>query len=309
MKPTSDSYPRKAKITAGLAGVGLLLTAAQIFIILLWGQPACINTGCKIVEEAVSLSPLYFNLIGLIYFISLFASSILNMLSGRASSAVAMLLLSGLAVEGVLVGYQTFVLQTFCSYCLTIFGILVVINLLQGSRHAASAAGCFLGPFVLMSLLTADVSSKNVNLDMGTYAVKRCNKPEKELYLIFSKDCPHCQKVLKTLEGCTRCQFHFNPIKKIDSLILPDLEHMKNYDPRINVATLRILGINQIPVLIDKTNDGLLFIKGDRAIIEYVERSCFPSSALPEPSLEELLGGQGEEGVCSMESESPCESP
>ena len=295
---------KRWRATIVLACAGLLLTAAQAAVIWLKGEPACINTGCRIVEEAVTLSPLYFNLAGLLFFVAVLVSAV----GGPADTAkgwfLRVLLTSAFAVEGVLVGYQAFVLNTFCSYCLTVFAVIALLNVVQGARHIAASAACFAGPFLFMALLTTDVSSRNVNLDMGTYAIKRCNEPEKELYLIFSKDCPHCQKVLRALEGCTRCQFHFNPVKEIDSPVLPDLEPQKEYDPRINVATLRILGIEEIPVLIDKRAEGLLFIKGDTAIIKYIEESCF--SDAPLVPVEDLIGGGDEDGVCTIEEEASC---
>ena len=296
-----------AGLTRLLSGVGALLTVVQLGFLTLKGSPACVSNGCKVVEEAVSLGPTWFNSAGLVFFLSIMA--VTGMARERDLGRVALktLLLSAAAVEGVLVGYQSFILHTFCPYCLTIFGIMVLLNALQGWRHLVPAAACFAAPFLFMAVLTTDVSSSNVNLDMGTYATKECAAPNKELYLIFSQDCPHCQRVLKALEGCTRCQFHFNPIKRIVKPVIPGLVPRRSYDPRVNVATLRILGIDAIPVLIDKTPEGLLFIKGDRAIIKYIEESCFAEGP-PVPDLGELLGG-AEDGVCSVEAEQKCQGP
>ena len=296
----------RKKVTLALAGLGGVLTAVQMAFLALKGTPACVSNGCRIVEESVSLGPLWFNAAGLAFFLVVMAAAWAGRRRERSPLLLTTLLLAAVAVEGVLVGYQTFILHTFCPYCLTVFGILVLLNLAQGARHLFTASACFAAPFLFMAVLTTDVSSRHVNLDMGTYAVKECDHPNKELYLIFSQDCPHCRRVLKALEGCTRCQFHFNPIKRIVRPVLPHLVPRPSYDPRINVATLRILGIDSIPVLIDKSPQGLLFIKGDKAIIDYIQGSCFAQVPGPPVDLQGLMGGGSEEGVCSMEAESKC---
>ncbi len=152
----------------------------------------------------------------------------------------------------------------------------------------------------IFSMLSFD-TGKNVlaglTLDDGTFAIRSCSEPEKRLYLLFSEDCPHCKNVLRALQGCTRCEFHFNPVSRIDSLMLPDIQPNPSYKPEVNVITLKMLGINAIPVLIDKRDDGMIFVKGDKNIIEYIEKSCFPKNVLLEQ--EEFLLQPSDDGVCS----------
>ncbi len=152
--------------------------------------------------------------------------------------------------------------------------------------------------FSLLSFDTAKNPLRGLTLDDGTYAVRRCSDPVKQLYLIFSEDCHHCYKVIEALEGCTRCEFHFNPIKEISAGLLPGLSPNEKFLPEINTATLKILGIDTVPVLIAKDHDGLTFIEGERNIINYIQNTCFQEI----PSLDGNPGDlfETEDGVCSL---------
>jgi len=211
------------------------------------------------------------------------------------------LLISGLTAAGVLLGYQIFVANVFCSYCLLVFILIVSLNMLMGFRQLTLGLTIIVIQLFIFSLLRFEASKeqlRGLTLDNGTYAVKRCSNPVKQLYLIFSKDCPHCYKVIESLEGCTRCEFHFNPIKKISADILPGLRPNKQYLPQINTNALKILGIDTVPVLIARDHDGFTFIKGERNIIKYIQNICFQEMPSLDGGLENLFGIEG--GACSI---------
>ena len=292
-----------------------LIILAQIIVIFSTGEAYCLNQGCRIVESLTRVSPTMFNTLGLFYFLSLalvttakIRSSRINneLLETRLDLWLKVMLLSGLSSEAVFISYQIFVANTFCSYCMGIFSAIFISNMLVGKRQFLAGSAILIAGVAASSLLRFEpaIFVAKKDLDQGTYAIKTCTERSRDLYLIFSKNCPHCKKVLEVLKGCSQCEVHFYPINRIDGPILPSLVPEASYDPSINVMTLKILGINEIPVLIDKGERGMLFIKGDKNIIDYIEKHCFTAF----PSLEEELHEefQDENGVCTFELEKEC---
>ena len=107
-----------------------LIIIGQIVFILANGSAVCPNSGCELVEQLTALSPLYFNLLGLLFFQIVYWS--LRFSKNRPLNDFdfsGLLLLAGLAVEGVLLAYQLFVARVVCSYCLLIFLFVIILNL------------------------------------------------------------------------------------------------------------------------------------------------------------------------------------
>jgi uncharacterized membrane protein len=230
------------------------IIALQIGIILFQGEPFCLNDGCRIVEKLTVIPPLYINISGLSFFLVLFVVSRWFSKMDSLLDLPRVLLLLGLMVEGVLVSYQLFVIQTFCSYCLIIFSIIVALNILYGWRQVIIALPLFSAVVVAFTVLNfspaALLALRGETLASGTYAVKKCDTPAKQLYFFFSSDCPHCKNVLSVLENCNNCEFHFNPIDKNQVLAMPDLEYSPYYSHSLNRLVLSMLNITTIPVLL-----------------------------------------------------------
>jgi len=298
-----------------LAGVFIVL---QIAFILAQGETFCFNDGCRVVEKLTVIPPLSINIAGLLYFIVLFSAS--RWSGARAGARLdqpRLLLLLGLAVEGVLLSYQVFVIQTFCSYCLVIFAIIAGLNILCGwqqVRFAVPLFGAVLVSFAALNFSPASLLAlKGETLAAGTYAVKKCAEPVKKLYFFFSADCPHCKNVLAVLENCNSCEFHFNPIDRNQTIAIPGLDYTPSYNPSLNRVVLAMLNISTIPVLLVQNQDGLTFIKGEENITRFVSRTCFlqqeeislgpPPSAVPEG----LSIYDEQEGECAIEVECPDE--
>lgn len=258
--------------------------ALQMAIVAIKGEALCLNQGCRIIEQLTTVPSLLFNLAGLIYFFAVFFCS--RWRRGRPAPAfdpLRLLLLVGLAAEGVLVGYQVFVTQTLCSYCLGIFSVVVLLNILFGLYQLLTGGAIFLAVFASFALLNfgpALLSLQNQSLASGTFAVKRCVAPAKKLYFFFSAECPHCQGVLKSLENCNSCEFHFNPIDRIQSLAIPELEYASTYDPALNRLILALLQIDSVPVLLVQNPDGLNVIRGEQSIIHFIGQICFREESL-----------------------------
>ncbi len=291
--------PDRTTALYGIISLSLLaslIVCTQILFILAKGDIVCLNEGCRVVESQTIISPFYFNLLGLFYFQVVFWLSLINRKKPQ-KYLLPLILLAGIAVEGILIGFQTFVVHTYCSYCLLIFLFVVILNGLADLRQLGIGLAMVIvqmGAFSLLRFNAPENLLEGFTLDKGTYAIRECSDANKQhLYLLFSENCPHCHNVLKTLEQCTRCEFHFNPIEHITSEILPGIIPNKTYTPLINSMTLKIFGIDTVPVLIAMKSNGLIFIKGESSILSYIENNCFHKTILddylsdPIPSWEE----------------------
>ena len=305
------------KIIQGGALLAAFFVAAQLAAISLRGEAFCLNQGCEVVEKLTRVPPLFINLAGLLYFLGMFASS--RWLKGGPHPQLgwtSLLLLAGLGAEGVLVGFQVFVSHNLCSYCLSIFAAILVLNLVNGRRQALMGLAVFVAALIAFSALNfgkPQISLKTQTLLSGTFAKTSCVAPENQLYLFFSANCSHCQTVIKVLENCNSCEMHFNPLEPIESLEHPELEHFPDYDPSLNRLILSILGIKTIPVMIVEKANGFSVIKGEDSIISYINQVCFNYSGHgPEQDqstvAEDPYGftsAQGETGECEIEVECP----
>jgi len=300
---------------ASLLAAGFI--TLQIAFILARGESLCLNEGCRVVEKLTTIPPLYINLAGLLYFIILFWSSRWNRVrSGNSLDRPRLLLLLGLAVEGVLLSYQAFVIQSFCSYCLIIFSIIAGLNILCGwqqIRFGVAVFSAVAASFAVLNFSPASLLAlRSETLASGTYAVRKCAAPAKQLYFFFSSGCPHCKNVLSVLENCNNCEFHFNPIDGDQALAIPGLEYTPSYSPSLNRVVLSILKINTIPVLLVQNPDGLTFIKGEESIIGFISQACSQDEQAisVDPVDYDVFQGMDlieQEGECAIEVECPDE--
>lgn len=284
--------------------LGSLTVLVQTVAILISGEVLCLNGGCRITENLISLRPIYMNLAGFGYFQAVFWFGLLSRKRVWAVSFMPVLLLAGLGAEGVLIGFQTFVAHSFCSYCILIFVLIALMNACLGLRHFFAACVIFTMEFFLFSVLKFDINrfQKKVGLDSGTYAVRQCNDPKKRLYLIFSEDCPHCKAVLDVLKTCSACEVHFNPVSRPKAGTLPGVEPFPDYNPDANRSILKLLGIYTVPVLIVENRDGLNFIRGQDSIINYIKEQCVAHEGA---GIEfEPANPFSQQGVCSFDE--PC---
>ena len=96
--------------------------------------------------------------------------------------------------------------------------------------------------------------------------------------------------MLRTLESCNSCNFHFNPIDQIDGLDLPGVERSAAYDPGGNRGLLAMLGIEEVPVLLAPGPEGMSIIRGEKRILAYIRAECFHASPVLNVDPSRLLG-------------------
>ena len=291
--------------------IASFITALQAVIGLIYGSIICPNSGCRVVEGLTAISPLYLNFLGLLFFQGVFWG--LRFQKNKSTQSVDLLgifLIAGLVFDSILLAYQIFVVQTFCGYCLLIFVLVLTLNLFYGKRQMVAGIailGMTLFSFSALTFIPTGVLSQSEPLKTASYGLKSCSTPTKEIYLIFSSDCPYCENVLQTLSNCNSCDLYLNPIDNIDSLENMKLDLNPDFSPEINRLVLGVLGINSVPVLVVKSAEGYRFIKGEKKIVNYVSHACFTEADVLyyEDSIQ--AGDQGitvitdQEGECLVE--------
>ena len=191
-----------------------------------------------------------------------------------------MLLLAALAAEGVLVSFQYIVLETFCTYCLIVFSLVVLLNLLHGVHHTVTGGAVFVAVFLAFSSLqfkttTSGPVDAGINaLGRGAYAVLQGEENKPKLSLFFSSTCPHCERVIKSLQQGTACTVSFNPVSTVTKFPLTELVFNEHYDVDVNRSFMMSLDQKSIPVLLVEQQKRIQLIKGGNAVMNYLDESC-----------------------------------
>lgn len=283
------------KIPLILSLLASLLTASQTLLILLDGNGMCFNEGCRIVDNLTNVPPLVFNFMGFLFFQTVFWGLLLEKKNpGWPLSTVKLLVLAGMASEGVLIAFQFLIAEAFCSYCLVIFAFIILLNISLGLKQIASSAVVFvvvLLAFSSLQLKSAE-SAEGLSVDLGTYGLRPADRSRPQLYLFFSSTCSHCENIIETLKTRNTCTVRFQPIDEIRSLDFPGLELAPVYSTEANRGFLQSLGIEEIPVLMAKDQSGIRIFKGEQQIKGYLNLNCevgTPSSS--NASLQTSTGG------------------
>lgn len=264
-------------IRAIIAFLATVLTAVQVFSHYFGGQAICFNNGCAVVDSMTTVPPLYFNIVGFVYFLILFCC----LLWGRDDGAehwhkfARLLLLAGLASEAVLLFFQYSIATVFCSYCSIIFAIILLLNILSGPRQIFRGLVLFSAVIVVcFSLRFRVATGSGGSLDEGSMAMVRGTEGKPQLYLFFSSTCPHCEKVMEILKEENNCSVRFNPIERIDSFSFPEHQSFVDYQPEINLNFMTSLSLTEIPVLVAREQSTLLVLKGGGQISQYLAQNC-----------------------------------
>ncbi|MEE4164554.1 MAG: hypothetical protein V2I35_01045 [Desulfocapsaceae bacterium] len=261
-----------------LSLIGAALTGLQTFLIIYQGNGLCLNKGCEIVDSLTLLPPLYFNIAGLLFFLFVaFGLSQARKGSELWQRFTSLLLLAALAAEAVLVCFQYFITDIFCSYCLIIFSLIVLINLFMGLRQIFR--GLIIFSAVAMAFASLDFAvddQTTFSLEDGTLATFRMQEPEDQLYLFFSSTCPHCETVIEAMKEEIRCDVNFNPVDRVASFTFPNIEISPSFEPRVNVSYLKHLGIREVPAMASITEKRTTVLSGEKAIMDYLRQQCLP---------------------------------
>jgi hypothetical protein len=277
------------RLTLVVALGGSLLTLIQIVLLESGLDGICFSEGCEIVDSQTTIPPIFFNFFGLVFFQAVFWGVWAGRRSEELQFYVRMLMLAGLSAEGVLVSFQYVVVESFCTYCLIIFSLVALLNLLGGVHQTVTGAAIFAAVVIAFSTLqfkttTSESTATGIkDLEKGTYAVFPGEEKKPKLVLFFSSTCPHCEKVIKSMQQGTTCTVSFNPVSKVTKFPLMEVMSNENYDIGVNRAFMTSLGRTHIPVLLVDQQNRLELIGGGNAIMNYLDKSCRPPSAIPSP--------------------------
>ena len=269
-------------IRAIIALSASFLTAVQAFAIYINGKTLCFSSGCAIVDSLTTVSPLYFNLAGFLFFQVLFWC----LLWGRDGSEhwhkfARLLLLAGLCGEAVLLFFQYTIATVFCSYCLVICSFIVLLNILSGPRQIFRGIVLFSAVIIAcFSLQFREAGSSGASLDEGSMAMVAGDQQDAKLYLFFSSTCTYCEKVIETLKEENRCTLRFNPIERIETFAFPGAEYAAEYHPEININFMKSLSMQEIPVLVAVKEQQTLVLKGEQQIRGYLDENCRENKAV-----------------------------
>jgi uncharacterized membrane protein len=269
-------------IRAIIAFLASVLTVVQAFSILIQGQTICFNTSCAIVDNLTTVSPLYFNIAGFLFFQALFWC----FLWGRDGSEnwhklARLLLLAGLCAEAVLIFFQYSIATVFCSYCLVVFAFIVVLTVLSGLRQILYGVVLFSAVTIAcFGLQFREGAGSGASLDSGSIAMLTGQQKEAKIYLFFSSTCVHCENVIEALKQDNNCTIRFNPVERLEAFDFPGVEHFTEYNPAVNLNFIKSLSIKEVPVLVTSDQQKTFVLKGEQQIREYLDASCREKKAV-----------------------------
>ena len=279
-KNQREAIPPAINVLLLVALAGMALTAAQIVYSSIHGEILCLNEGCEIVERLTRVPPVLFNLAGCLYFTGIFWC----LWRGRDGqrfwlSLARLLLLVGLAAEGVLVAFQQYISEAFCSYCLVVFACIFLLNVLAGARQLLLGSTAFAAVLLAFSSLQFKAVGNGMSLAAGSMAEIGRKEASAQLYLFFSSSCPHCEEVINTLDAAMTCNIRFNPIEKVGAFALKEALPLPIYQPEVNVSFLKSLAINEIPVLLAQSEQEVTVLRGKQRILDYITANCRKAAA------------------------------
>ncbi len=283
------------RISRFIALLGSAFTIVQVFLLLIGDQGICFNDGCHIVDSMTSIPPIWFNVGGFAFFQIIYWGLKYVSKEGWYLGLLRLFLLGAVSAEGVLVSFQYFVADVFCSYCLIIFAHIVLLNLLAGTRQIFSGIAAFAAVVLAFTTLQFGVMQNNLfdSLHIGSFGATP-GRSEETRYLFFSSECRHCEELLAYLNGAGFA-VSFNPIDEIEDVPLPEVRKNVKYDYEVNRALLQTLGIKKVPVLMINSESEYKIIIGSDEIERYFQ-SCLNTSAGSKQSESSSVSSEGDTG-------------
>ncbi len=275
---------------SGLASVLIVVKALAEYIT---GSHLCESSGCAI-AQSVTRIPHAVDLLGFVFFQSVFWLSILGLKRSFARSLLYPILQYALVTEGVLVAVQVTILGQFCYYCLFIGLIVIILGFLTfDSLKILHCSILFCVPVVVLSLLSLPTS--NFGLSAGTYAVLSASHPKLRATLIYSESCLYCSGILRQIEDCSNAQIRFNPVSPVSATNLPPkANRTENYDPRATLDFMNTTGLGSVPVLVVESPEGLQIINGESNVSKYLADICESTGSI---TLQSNIDKMFKEGV------------
>lgn len=231
--------------------IGLILIATEIYLNLR-STSLCQTEGCTIVHIFDKYNTL--NYFGLAIFFYLFLVSLLDIFHFHLSFFLklrAYLLSLCIIVEGYFIGLQTWVLNTYCQYCLLVASLLFLAFFLDYFYPEKE-----ISPFLREEKKTSiyKISFLGfVSVFLATYLVNLSLKPLNfnSPIIVYKKDCIHCEEIISYAK---------------ERNIKVELYEIKDVLP-----LAKIININSVPILLGKEKDKIVVINGKDEIKKWFD--------------------------------------
>jgi hypothetical protein len=237
-------------LIVSLLGSFYLLVEAGLQI---FGRSVCVSEGCGLVGRLTRFGDLWTILIGFIAFGLLALLSGLNLRHQKniLDSAITLVLIAAMAAEGFFVGFQVFWLPEVCLFCLSVFGIILILGFLRFLSDWKAAAAGFAAFAVVLCCVGLVLPPRGTALPS-----------DKKMILFYSENCRHCTEIKKEIDK-----------SKLD--VAPVL--VKDF-----AVTLKNLGVDSVPTLYVTSRYEKLILSGKESIRRYL--AACQSSETPIPS-------------------------
>jgi len=252
----------------------------QLIHIYINGHEICLNNGCKFIEELTNVPPFLFNLIGLIYFLALLILKLFEKKHNLIPRILNLFLICGASTEAVLLAFQKFIANNYCSYCIFLSCLLFLLILIRGFDIFLLSVSVLLSGILIFSLLNfsnAIIKQVNRGLISGSFAqvITESESNNIKLFLIFSNKCPHCKKVLENIPPKLDIPLYLNPLSYISTMTYINsktkIKKFEHYKPIVNLFFIRIIRDTEVPILVIKKGNIINYIQGDKSIIKYLK--------------------------------------
>ncbi len=252
----------------------------------------CSAEGCKLAGELLKFKSIWLNYFGAAAALLMVVLGALSLKHKGAERLFFALLYGAVAFEGVLFLYQLYTNPEPCIFCMGIFGGLILIAIANRLGDALSTLA-IVGAIASALWTLAIPANESVMQTPGHY-------------LLYSPTCPHCKKVKVFLK---KEHIDYTPIS------------VENASARF---ALKFMGVEHIPVWVEKEARELRYFVGDKRIIAHLstpepavmEESPTPAAQAPAvssntiPAIDSgfLSAGGGDEGcTLSITEPSGCE--
>jgi len=248
------------RLSVALSALGMFYVLGEL-ILHLQNKSLCYTQGCKVIMGLAS-NEFFILLIGLLLFFSL---SLLFLTNPRKNvfPVIDAILVSSLAVEGYLMGIQSFALSQFCEFCLGVFLLIFLIAIIYifSYRRFTTILGFISFIAVFLGTYLVSPPSLGSGLEHMAYTHYSKGKPSTTWYLFTKKDCLHCAEIL------SYCLHQY-----------PDDLDLYVCSAEKCSLLLKTLGINTVPVLLIEGKARKEIIVGEKCIMERIRKKkpAFP---------------------------------